>query len=57
MLLNDPVGGRPVAASDEARPRGWGGAWVAGVRPGHVALARRDWAGPRPERDKGETIR
>lgn len=57
MLLNDPLGGRPVAASGEARPRDWGGAWVAGLRPGHAVLARRDAAGRGPERDKGETIR
>lgn len=57
MLLNDPIGGRPVAASDEARPRGWGGAWVAGLRPGHGVRVRPGEPAARPERDKGETIR
>lgn len=57
MLLNDPIGGRPVAASDEPRPRGWGGAWVGGMRPGHGVRVRPGEAAARPEREKGETIR
>jgi len=57
MLLNDPIGGRPVAASGEARPRGWGGAWAAGLRPGHGVRVRSGAALPQPVGDKGETIR